>query len=91
MKRPTASADELTAAERRHGATVLAEKLARVDAPVLIFPFKATAIELVGAFDGNGWLRRDLMGSRMFVMPGPYESTATATPTIASLLPGLSS
>jgi hypothetical protein len=56
---------------------------------VLILPFKAAAVALVGRFDGNGWLERNFAGARLFVMPGPYEATATAAPTIASLGAGL--
>jgi TDG/mug DNA glycosylase family protein len=39
VKRPTARADQITAAERRQGARILAEKLEAVHAPALIFPF----------------------------------------------------
>jgi hypothetical protein len=69
---------------------LLADKLAEIHAPVLIFPFKAAAVELTGRFDGNGWLLRGFGPSRPFVMSGAYESTKTAAPTIASLRPGLS-
>lgn len=89
VKRPTASADELTADELRHGAKLLAEKLRALDAPVLLFPFKKAAVALVGRFDGNGWITRDFEGSRLFVMPGPYESSTTASATIATLGSGL--
>lgn len=89
VKRPTARADELSSAELRHGAALLSRKLHDIGAPVLIFPFKAAAVELVGRFDGNGWLDVEFAGSRLFVMPGPYERAATAQPTIASLAAGL--
>lgn len=89
VKRPTARADEFSSAELRHGAAVLSQKLHDIGTPVLIFPFKAAAVELVGTFDGNGWLDVGFAGSRLFVMPGPYESAATAQPTIASLAAGL--
>lgn len=85
VKRPTASAAALTAAERRYGAGLIAEKLEAIGGEVLIFPFKAAAVELVGRFDGNGWLERNFVGSRLFVMPGPYESNTTAGPTILTL------
>jgi TDG/mug DNA glycosylase family protein len=90
VKRPTSRADELTSAEQRHGIELLAQKLETLRAPVVIFPFKAAAVALVGAFEGNGWLRQDFAGSRLFVMPGPYESNATASPTLASLRAGIS-
>jgi TDG/mug DNA glycosylase family protein len=89
LKRPTPSADLLTSAEKRHGVELLAEKLAAVRAPVIIFPFKAAAVELVGRFEDNGWLRQEFAGSRLFVMP-PYDSATTAAPTLASLRSGIS-
>lgn len=89
VKRPTKSASEVTAEERRHGARRLATKLVNVNAPVLIFPFKDAAVALIGPFHGNGWLIQEFAGARLFVMPGPYESNTTANPTIASLSAGL--
>ncbi len=84
-KRPTLSADLVTREEIKHGARLLAAKLELAAAPVLIFPFKAAAVALVGRFDGNGWLHRRFGASQLFVMPGPYESASTAIPTIESL------
>lgn len=89
VKRPTAHAAEVTIAERRHGVRVLTSKLDLVHAPALIFPFKEAAVAILGRFDDNGWLRVGFAGARLFVMPGPYEETATAESTIASLVPGL--
>lgn len=86
VKRPSARADEVSAEELRHGANLLASNVETIGAPVLILPFKAAAVALVGRFDGNGWLERNFAGARLFVMPGPYEATATASPTIASLV-----
>ena len=90
VKRATPTADLVTTAENAHGVQLLAEKLERVRPPLLIFPFKTAAVFLFGRLDGNGWLEHTFAGSRLFVMPGPYESTATAAPTIASLRAGLS-
>jgi TDG/mug DNA glycosylase family protein len=87
VKRPTARAAEVTAAERTHGAALLANKLATVRPPVLIFPFKDAAVALVGSFTGNGWLPVRFSGAELFVMPGPYEAKATADLTVASLAP----
>jgi double-stranded uracil-DNA glycosylase len=89
VKRPTARADLLTPDEIRHGAELLAVKLEKLHAPTLIFPFKRAAEALVGRITGNGWLRQEFAGSRLFVMPRPYESTATATPTLSSLRSGI--
>src|SRR5205823_1129190 len=85
VKRPTSSAAEVTKSELQHGAKLLEAKLRKLQRPTLIFPFKAAAVALLGRFDGNGWLSGDFEGSRLFVMPGPYEALATASPTIASL------
>ncbi len=91
VKRPTPSADAISAQELCHGASLLAKKLRDVEVGVLIFPFKAAAVALVGRFAGNGWLHgQDFAGARLFVMPGPYESQRTAEPTVASLLDGFS-
>lgn len=91
VRRRTPSADGVRRDELQHGASLLVEKLRAVAPPVLIFPFKAAAVALVGGFAGNGWLRgRELAGARLFVMPGPYENRTTATRTIATLRDGLS-
>jgi TDG/mug DNA glycosylase family protein len=89
VKRPTPSADLVSAEERRYGTELLARNLTEVRTPALIFPFKDAAVALVGSFAGNGWLKQRFGGARLFVMPGPYESSATARPTVASLLSGL--
>ena len=89
VKRPTASADQVTLEERKFGSQLLADKLREAAAPVLICAFKDAAVALVGKFDGNGWLSEPFAGARVFVMPGPYESNSTALPTIESLATGL--
>lgn len=89
VKRPTASAAMLTSEEIRYGARSLADKLEPAGASALIFPFKAAAVALIGKFPGNGWLSRTFAGARLFVMPGPYEKSLTATSTIATLADGL--
>ncbi len=89
VKRPTGRADELTPDELRHGRQVLERKLSDLDGPVLVFPFKAAAVALVGRFDGNGWLDRTFAGCRLFVMPGPCERRDSADSTIATLAPAL--
>jgi TDG/mug DNA glycosylase family protein len=85
VKRPTARSDEVPDSEMRHGVELLREKLQAIRAPVLIFPFKRAAVAVVGKFDGNGWLTQRFAGADLFVMPGPYESTSTATATIGQL------
>ena len=56
---PNPAGRSLTNAEKRHGVDLLAEKLGRLRSPGVIFPFKAAAVELVGRFEGNGWLRQE--------------------------------
>lgn len=85
VKRPTARAHEVFPEEMRHGVDLLRAKLEQVSPPLLVFPFKQAAVALVGSFSGNGWIDRTFAGADMFVMPGPYEALATATPTIDSL------
>jgi TDG/mug DNA glycosylase family protein len=89
VKRPTGRAEEVTAAELRHGRQVLEEKLDALCGPALVFPFKQAAVALVGKFAGNGWLDRTFADCRMFVMPGPYERRDTADLTIATLAAAL--
>jgi TDG/mug DNA glycosylase family protein len=74
VKRPTARAAEIGAAELAHGRELLAAKLHEHRPALLIFTFKKTAVALLGPFDGHG--RRpefELAGAGVFVMPGPYE------------------
>jgi TDG/mug DNA glycosylase family protein len=85
VKRPTARADEVPDAEMRYGVDLMRARLESVRPPVLIFPFKRAAVALVGRFDGNGWLDRTFAGAEMFVMPGPYESSVTASVTVRGL------
>lgn len=85
VKRPTARAGEVPDSEMRFGVDLLRARLEDARTPMLIFPFKRAATALVGSFDGNGWIDRSFAGARLFVMPGPYESSLTANPTIRRL------
>ncbi|HTR74175.1 MAG TPA: mismatch-specific DNA-glycosylase [Solirubrobacterales bacterium] len=86
VKRPTARAGELTAAELRSGRDQLAEKLGRYRPPLLIFTFKKSAEALFGRFQGDGH-RADLQFSdaQVFVMPGPYAKAEDVTPRLEEL------
>lgn len=76
VKRPTARADEISAAEFEHGRELLVEKLQRHRPALLIFTFKKTATALFGSFKGHGHRPElELGGAEVFVMPGPYERT----------------
>lgn len=86
VKRPTASAKELSADEYCYGRELLLAKLAEHRPELVIFTYKKTATTLFGQFPGNGFLRKSpLEGSDAFVMPGPYESAATAAPIMRAL------
>lgn len=86
VKRPTARASELTAEELTHGRSVLEEKLAAVEGPLVIFVFKKAATTTLSGFRGNGFLPDLRLGrSEVFIMPGPYESTDTAKVTLSEL------
>lgn len=89
VKRPTARGDGVTSEELRYGSALLPTRLERTQTPVVIFVFKAAAVPVLGHFSGNGWLNNRLAGAHVFVMPGPYESAATANETMITLLPGL--
>lgn len=86
VKRPTATARDLRAAEFEHGKRQLLEKLERYRPDLVIFTFKKTAQVLVGAFAGNGIIDGlRVAQSDAFVMPGPYEESATAAATLRQL------
>lgn len=74
VKRPTARAGAISAAEFAQGRELLAEKLRRYRPALLIFTFKKTATSLFGPFKGHGHRPElELGGAEVFVMPGPYE------------------
>lgn len=89
VKRPTGRADEVTAAELRHGRQVLEDKLGALGEPALGFPFKQAAVTPVGRSEGNGRLDRTFAGCRLFVVSGPYERRDSADLTIATLAAAL--
>ena len=72
VKRPTARASDLRTEEFAFGKPRLEGKLAEVRPDLGIFSFKATAEVMFGAFDGNGFIGREFVGSEVIEMPGPY-------------------
>jgi TDG/mug DNA glycosylase family protein len=86
VKRPTAGAGELSAAEISHGRDQLSEKLSRYRPPLLIFSFKKSAEALLGRFQGDGHLP-DLRfaDAPIFVMPGPYAKAEVVTGRLEEL------
>lgn len=86
VKRPTASAKDLRSAEYVHGRELLATKLGDIKPRLILFTYKKAAEAVFGRFEGNGFVEGlQLAGAEVFVMPGPYESTATATRTLRQL------
>lgn len=90
VKRPTARADAISAAEFEQGRELLEEKLRKHRPALLIFTFKKPATSLFGQFKGHGHRPElELGGAEVFVMPGPYERTdrvAAALKELRSLL-----
>lgn len=84
VKRPSARATDLTSEELAHGLESLADKLAAVEAPLLIFTFKQTAKLLYGPFPGAGFLPDD-GGPTRYVMPGPYAARNVADGLLGQL------
>jgi TDG/mug DNA glycosylase family protein len=86
VKRPTRRAEDVTSNELAAGRDQLEAKLVELEVPLVIFAFKKAATTLLGDFVGNGFIDdRELGSSRIFVMPGPYEASATADRTLATL------
>jgi TDG/mug DNA glycosylase family protein len=86
VKRPTASAKLVKAAEYEHGQGLLEAKLAKYRPQLVIFTFKKAAQTLFGSFAGNGFMPGlKVARSEVFVMPGPYEGAATARATMREL------
>ena len=86
VKRPTPSAKDVRPEEYAHGREVLDAKFDRYRPSLVIFTFKKTAEILFGRFAGNGFMPDlRLAHSDVFVMPGPYESGATAQATLRRL------
>jgi double-stranded uracil-DNA glycosylase len=86
VKRPTASARDLRPEEFRHGRDLLHRKLSRFRPRLVIFTYKASARAMFGDFPGNGFVPGlEIADIPTFVMPGPYEASATAERTLAAL------
>jgi TDG/mug DNA glycosylase family protein len=86
VKRPTARASAISAAEFEHGRELLAEKLRRHRPALLVFTFKKTATTLLGPFKGHGHRPElEFEGAQIFVMPGPYERTNRVSSALGQL------
>lgn len=82
VKRPTSNARQLRRAEFDYGRRLLAEKLDAAKPKVVIVTFREAAERLFGKGTVPGVT---LAGADVFVMPGPYERGAAATPLLAEL------
>jgi TDG/mug DNA glycosylase family protein len=86
VKRPTAKAEAISAAEFAYGRRALSERLESVRAELVIFTFKGAAKKLLGDFEGHGFLSGfTLCGGEVFVMPGPYEKSEVADKSLSEL------
>jgi TDG/mug DNA glycosylase family protein len=85
IKRPTARASGLSAAELEHGRTLLDQRLTDVQVPRVIFTFKKSATVLLGDFAGFGLIDRRLAGADVFVMSGPMAPVEHRRRAIAQL------
>jgi TDG/mug DNA glycosylase family protein len=86
VKRPTAKAEAIGAAEFAYGKRVLGDRLDGVQARLVIFTFKEAAKKLFGGFEGHGFISGfTLCGGEIFVMPGPYERRDVADRSLSEL------
>lgn len=86
VKRPTAKAKAISAAEFAYGRRALNERLEGVLAELVIFTFKGAARKLFGDFEGHGFISGlTLCGGEVFVMPGPYEKSEVAQKSLSEL------
>jgi TDG/mug DNA glycosylase family protein len=86
VKRPTAKAEAISAAEFAYGKRALAERLKGVRAELVIFTFKGAATKVIGDFEGHGFVSGpSFCGGEVFVMPGPYEKREVADRSLSEL------
>jgi double-stranded uracil-DNA glycosylase len=86
VKRPTARAEAIGAAEFVYGKRAPGERLNGVQARLVIFTFKEAAKKLFGDFKGHGFISGfTLCGGEIFVMPGPYEKRDVADRSLSEL------
>ncbi len=86
VKRPTAKAEKISAAEFAHGKRALDKRLEGVVAELVIFTFKKAATKLFDDFEGHGFISGfTLCGGEVFVMPGPYEKSEVADRSLSEL------
>lgn len=92
MKRPTASATEVSDEEFAYGRPLLQAKLERYQPRLVIFTFKKSAACLFGRFSGIGFVPGLRLGSApVFVMPGPFEEAVSVERQLSRLQQWLAS
>lgn len=77
VKRPTPSSDLLSGAELRSGAEVLRQKILEWHPGLVLFAFRAPAVELFGRHVGPGRCG-EVEGVPAFLLSGPYSPRAEA-------------
>ena len=86
VKRPSARAHELSAADFEHGRGLLEAKLAEHAPGLVLFTYKTSATAMRGRFRGHGFVPGlEVAGIPAFVMPGPYERADRADAALAEL------
>jgi double-stranded uracil-DNA glycosylase len=86
VKRPTAKADTIGAAEFAHGKRELARRLEGVHTELVIFTFKEATKKVFGHFEEHGFMSGfTLYGGEVFVMLGPYEKGKVAEASLSKL------
>lgn len=88
VKRPTVGEKDLVAGELEHGRSLLAEKLAALDVPLVVCVFGHPVEALLGrkAAGGQGLQQARMdWGAQVFRMPGPYDAVAKADLVMAEL------
>ena len=78
VKRVTASADELSADELRAGGKALHARVREWQPGLVLFAFKAAAVNALGMRDLFPGACGDIAGVKAFLLPGPYTKTAEA-------------
>ena len=78
VKRVTASADELSADELRAGGDALHAQVREWRPGLVLFAFKAAAVNALGKRDVSAGPCGEIAGARAFLLPGPYTKTGEA-------------
>lgn len=87
VKRPTASASQILPEEYTYGRARVVKGIQRHRPKLLIFSFKRAAEAILGTVYGNGLITgQHIAEVPVFVMPGPYERSATVERVLKDLV-----